>query len=114
MKDPKEQKVVVLTELVNTDKNTILHGMKLAGIFNKELCLFHCLGKEKEANFLRADEALQGYKAILKKDIPQLKVSSLILEGSLRKLVGKLADEYEAVLVVASASSYKKKGKSFS
>lgn len=66
---------------------------------------------ENQSNYLRADDALFGYKSILKKDIPQLPVSILILEGTLDKLIDPLTDEYEAILVVASATSYKKLAK---
>ncbi len=111
MKDPKEQKVVVLTELLDSDINNILHGIKIAGIFQKELCLFHCLGRDNKSNFLRADDALLGYKNILNKDVPSLQVSTLILDGELEKLMDELTDDHEAILMVVSAKTYKKHAK---
>ncbi len=110
MKDPKEQKIVVLTELIDSEKNIILHGIKLAGIFQKELCLFYNFKKGK-SNYLHVDEALSGYKAIIRKDIPNLPISTLILDGKLDKLVDRLADDYEAVLVLAPGSLYEKLAK---
>jgi hypothetical protein len=55
MSENKEQKIVVLLSLTDTDKNLILNGIRIASIFNKELCLCynHSKKEKKEKDELK-------------------------------------------------------------
>lgn len=96
------QKIVVLTQLNDSDVNLILCGTRLAILFNKELCLFyHATGSYHPGSI---DEQLKKYQDKLHAEIPGMPVS--ILVGNFRKqtMALVLADEYEAILLVAGSS----------
>lgn len=108
MDQKKDQKIVVVTTLENTDNKLILNGIKIAGIFRKELCLLYRLNKKENKNRPALEKRLQEYLTPLKKEFPHLKTSLLVLEEKLNDLPELLADEHEAIMIVANALSYKK------
>lgn len=99
------QKIVVLTQLNDSDVNLILCGTRLATLFSKELCLFYHATGNYHAG--RIDEQLKKYQEKLHAKIPGLPVS--ILVGNFRKptMALVLADEHEAILLVAGSSRIK-------
>jgi len=100
------QKIVVYTQLDEWDTNLILYGIKLASGFGKELCLFyHASGAYNPALI---DEKLKKYQKLLHNDMPDLPVSILVGPFRNGKLATRLADDYEAIMVVAGSSSFKK------
>ncbi len=112
MRDTKEQKIIVLTELNDSDNNLILHGIKIASIFKKELCLFHNYKKKGKSEYGNIRRILNDYKRVVKNTFPTLPVSSLITEGDLTYLLDILTDDYDAILILVRAHSFKKHAKS--
>lgn len=108
MDQKKNQKIVVLITLTNADKNLILNGVKTADIFNKELCLLYRLSKKERNNRHSIEKKLDEYLISIKEKNQFLKTSLLITEEKLNDLPEILADDHEAILLVANASAYKK------
>jgi len=107
MTEKKEQKILVITEQGDNDRSLIKHGIKLAFIFKKELCLFFhaSSGKKKHSE---AKELLNNYAKSIKSEIPQLPVSSLVLFGNKSSVPDVLAEDHEAILLVANAENFRK------
>jgi len=106
MSESKEQKIAVLIPLTSSDKTLILNGIKIAAIFRKELCLvFHCKKRDtkKRAIFKQKSDE---YLTTVKKEIPSLKSSKLIITGPVAELPELLADDFETILLVADAKNY--------
>ncbi len=108
MPEKKEQKVIILLSLLPSDKNLILNGIKIASIFQKELCLcFNSSGKQKkEHNQIK--NKLNEYANPIKNEIPGINVSTLLVSEHLRDLPEKLSDDLEAVFMIAPKSEFKK------
>lgn len=107
MAENKDQKIVVQTELQESDNNLILHGLKLAAIFKKELCLlynFHPRHKKKHGEF---KEKLQNYAAIVRNEVQQQKISTLLLSETESRLPDLLAEDYEAIIFVLNIQNFK-------
>jgi len=95
MSERKEQKIVVLINLTPSDKSLILNGIKIASVFNKELCLvYHYKKKEKKKrNSIR--QKLQDYLIPVKNEIPEMKTSTLLISGPVSEMPDLLADDYD-------------------
>lgn len=111
MSNISEQKIVVVCDFSNRMKEVIVHGLRLAGILNKELCLM-AIWKNRDQKALIQEKLIQATQAI-KQNVPQMRVSSLLLKNSLRENIDKLTWEYDAVLVVLHQSDTKSGLKAF-
>lgn len=98
MSNISEQKIVVLCDFSERMKEVIVHGVSLASILNKELCLT-AIYKNKDQKIVLQEKLIKATQAI-KQNVPKLRVSSLLLKNSLRDNMEKLAWDYDAVLVV--------------
>lgn len=108
MEEVKQQKIVVLLSFADTDKNLILNGIRLAGIFNKELCLCYNYSKKEKLEKTVLKQKLSDYLKPIKDEIPNIKISTLLISERLNNLPDKLADDFEAILFVAGAGDFKK------
>lgn len=99
------QKIVVYTTLEEGDTPLILCGAKLASVFNKELCLFY--QARGASHSLEIDKKLEKYRQALKRDIPGLPVSAMVATFKEERLAAALADEQEAILLVAGAGQFR-------
>lgn len=108
MSESKAQKIVVFLTLENTDKNLILNGIRIAAIFKKELCLCFNTGKKNADEAEQAKQKLADYLVPIKYELPDLPVSTLITSEKLRNLPEKLADDYEAIILVAGSENFSK------
>ncbi len=108
MSEVKEQKIVVLLSLKTADKNLILNGIKIASIFRKELCLCINLKEKEKKDKEKYKSLLTSYLAPIKNELPQLRVSTLLLNEKLSELPEKLADDFEGIIVVVPATEYSK------
>jgi hypothetical protein len=108
MEEKKEQKIVVFVSFSQADKNLILTGIKLAGIFSKELCLAYRIRKKETTKREFFRQKLTEFILPLKKEISGLKTSVLLIGEKLRDVPDILADEYEAIILVADSAEYKK------
>lgn len=108
MTEKKEQKIVVFLSLQPSDKNLILNGIKIASIFQKELCLCYNYSKKQKKQHGQFKSNLFEYTDLIKNEIPQIKVSTILLSESVRQLPEKLSDDVEAIFLIASKSEFKK------
>jgi hypothetical protein len=108
MAEKKEQKIIVLVENEDSDKILILHGIKLAGAFKKELCFLFIQPENKKSKSNQISEKLEGYRKVVSTEIPTLRVSFLILTGKPENFIEDLADKHEAVLIITRNSMFNK------
>ncbi len=106
MSESKAQKVVVLLTLENSDKNLIINGIRIASIFKKELCLCFNAGKKSTHKADDVKQILAEYLVPIKNELPNLPVSTLITAEKLKYLPEKLADDYEAIILVAGSENF--------
>lgn len=114
MSEYKDQKIVVLTQLDDNDKSLILNGIKIASMFRKELCLVHNYPPKEKKKHTEFKTLLQNYLATVKKELPQLKTSVLVLSKKTGDLPQVLADDYEAIIVVTGTGQFKNYSKAIS
>jgi hypothetical protein len=100
-----DQKVVVICDFSDQMKDVIVHGARMADVLKKELCLL-AFWKDKDQK-ISCQEKITRVTANIKANLPNLQVSSLILQGSLRAQIEKLIDHYNAVLIVIHQTDLK-------
>jgi len=93
-----EQKIIVICDFSERMKEVIIHGARMADMLKKELCLTAIYKEKAQKNEIQ-DKIIQTTRN-LKSNLPQLSISWLLLQKSLRDNMQKLVDEYNAVLVV--------------
>lgn len=106
MSDISEQKVMVVCDFSERMKDVIVHGARMADILKKELCLL-AVWKNKENKILVYQNMAATTKS-LKSKLPTLQISSLLIKGSLRDNMTKLAKDYNAILLVLHQADIKK------
>ena len=79
-------------------KDVIVHGARMADVLKKGLCLL-AVWKGKDQKIL-VQEKMAQITRNLKSNLPALKISSLLIQSSLRRHIEKLVEDYEAVLMV--------------
>lgn len=107
MTENKEQKVVVFIELKPSDNTLIINGIKIASIFNKELCLLYNYNKQKKKDHSKYKKELKQYLIPIKKEVPDLKVSTLLLSENWTDISDTLAIDYEAIMLIANALNHR-------
>lgn len=100
-----EQKIVVICDFSERMKEVIVHGVRMAGILNKELCLTAVWGKNDQKALIQ--EKLNHASRAISQNLPEMKVSSLLLMNSLLENIEKLILEYDTVLVVLHQADIK-------
>lgn len=93
-----EQKIIVICDFSERMKEVIIHGARMADMLKKELCLT-AIWKDKSQKSEIQDKIVQTTRN-LKSNLPDLPISWLLLQKSLRDNMQKLVDEYNGVLVV--------------
>lgn len=93
-----EQKVVVVCDFSERMREVIVHGVRLSGILNKELCLTAVWKSQKQKAHIQ-EKLIQATQAI-KKNIPKIRVSSLLIKNSLLENMDKLTWDYDVILVI--------------
>lgn len=106
-----EQKIVVICDFSERMKEVILHGLRVAHILNKELCLT-AVWKTKEQKAQLLEKLIKATQAI-KENVPEMRVSSLLIQNSLRQNMDKLTWDYDAVLIVLHQGDIKHGLKAF-
>ncbi len=104
----KEQKIVVLLSLNDSDKTLILNGLKIATLFNKELCLLYNYSSKEKKRKEEFRQKLLDYTNPIKNEIPALRISTLLLSEKLTYLPEKLSDDLEAIFIIAPSSQFSK------
>jgi hypothetical protein len=98
MSNSSGQKIVVICDFSERMKEVIVHGVRMAGVLRKELCLT-AIWKDKAHKIQLQEKLIQTSKS-LKGNLPDMEISWLLLQKSLQDNMQKLVDDYEAVLVV--------------
>lgn len=111
MSNISEQKIVVICDFSERMKEVIVHGIHVASILNKELCLT-AIWKSQEQK-TRLQEKLIHATQSIKQNVPELRISSLVIKDSLRDNMEKLTWDYDAVLVVSHQNDAKSGLKAF-
>jgi hypothetical protein len=93
-----DQKIVAICDFTNRMSEVIVHGVRLAQILNKELCLVAFWKTQKQKK--EVHEKMSSVAKNLVQGMRGLAVSSLLLEKTLRANLPKLAEVYNAILVV--------------
>ncbi len=108
MGEYKEQKIVVILSLNESDPILIDNGIQLATIFKKELCLL--IHNRKKQNKIPGNwlNQVENYISDIRNNDPGIKVSHLKLSESNKNLPDHLADEHEAILIITSTTSLTK------
>nr|MBD3621951.1 universal stress protein [Sunxiuqinia sp.] len=104
-----EQRIMVLCDFSESMNNAIAHGMQMATIFRKEMCLFHPLQKNGKAEKLAVQKALSKIIHQLKKDLPDIPISSLTLKGALPDCISRIAEQYDGIMLVLTSENVKAK-----
>ena len=94
------QKIFVWCDFTQTMETAIMHGITVASILKKELCLFYWNNKNKQENTLKADDRLNGICLRINNSLPELPVTFLILYHNQLDLFERLADSYECVMLI--------------
>ena len=102
---------MVICDFSERMKEAIVHGVRMAGILRKELCLT-AIWKDKDQKIHLQEKLIQTAKS-LKGNLPDIEISLLLLQKSLQHNMQKLVDEYEAVLVVLHHADIKWAMKAF-
>jgi hypothetical protein len=89
--------------------DAIVHGVRMAGIFRKELCLFHPLHNKGKTEKLAIQKNLGLIIQRLKRDLPDIPVSTLTLKGDLVKNIGRIAEQYDGIMLVLTSEKLKTK-----
>lgn len=89
--------------------NAIMHGVRMANIFQKELCLFHSLQGNTRSDKLSVQKALSKIIHQLKNDLPDIPISSLTLKGDLSQCITRVAEQYDGIMLVLTSENVKSK-----
>ncbi len=106
-----EQKLVVVCNFNEHIDDVIVHGVRMADILKKELCLFGMWEEKKQKN--ETQQKLITLTRNIKSEFSGLQVSSLILRNKLRNNIEKLVNDYNAVLLILHQSDIKHSMKAF-
>lgn len=98
MSNISEQKIVVVCDFSERMKEVVIHGVRLSDILKKELCLT-AIWKNKEQK-TQLQEKLISATQTIKQNVPEMRVSSLLIKNSLLENLDKLTWDYDAVLIV--------------
>lgn len=99
------QKIVVFCDFSERMPEVIIHGVRMADVLKKELCLTAFWKRQDERPPLQ--EKLFETSKRLKSTFPMLSISWLLLQKSLVANMQKLVDEFEAVLFVLHQADIK-------
>ena len=102
----KKQKIVVILSLNESDKILIQNGIQVAAIFKKELCLLVQIKDKNENSHEQFRLKLESLKQNIRNENPGLNVSQILFTGSKKSLPETLADDDEAILIVAPTSAF--------
>ncbi|HET6558985.1 MAG TPA: hypothetical protein VFG54_16815 [Prolixibacteraceae bacterium] len=92
-------------------KEVIVHGVRIASLLNRELCLTGIWHSATEKTVVQ-EKLIKATHAI-KHSAPELRVSNLVIKGSLYENIEKLAMNYDAVLVILHKADLKSGLKAF-
>lgn len=97
MAKSEDQRILVWCNSTENIQQTIFDAAIFALTLRKGLCFFaNYTSKKEEAIF---KERINSFAATTKEDIPQMEVSTLILEGKLHNMMKELGEKYNAIML---------------
>ena len=99
------QKIVIYTSLTEGDSALIQAGIQLAIRFEKEICLYHQVTGVYQETLI--NDKLREYRKSIHQAFPEIRISMLVASFRRLKLAAHLADEHEAILLVAGKIDFK-------
>jgi nucleotide-binding universal stress UspA family protein len=106
---PEIQKIVVYLSLDESDTNLMMAGIRLATAFQKELRLLFVSNNRESLE--KAEAELARYAATISSKVAELTVSVSAISHPGNNFARILADEMEAIVLVAGASRFKELAK---
>lgn len=109
MTKPELQKIVIYLSLNKTDTNLMMAGIQLAAAFQKELRLLYLT----DSNGMKEKAGIEmaRYSDTISKNVPGLHVTCAVINHPGRHFTRVLADEMEAIVLVAGFSRFKELAK---
>ncbi len=104
-----EQKIIVCCDFTESMDDAVAHGARIAGIFGKELCLFHPVVSGEKKGKQEAQKKLGKVIRNLKDRGSDLPISSLTLNGDLIDSVEQLAEDYDGIMIVVTTDNIREK-----
>lgn len=101
-----QQKIVVLISLYSADQPAILNGLKIASVFQKELCLVYNYSARERKNYDEIKQQLHRYTIPIKNETQNLVVSTLMISEKKSYLPEKLSDDLDAILIIAPSAKF--------
>jgi hypothetical protein len=92
-----DQRILVWCNQDENLQQTIIDAIYFAMKLEKEVCLFAHYNTEKEKKNLQ--NRISTFADVIKKDIPQLSVTILLLKGNLDQLMRDLGEKYNAIML---------------
>ena len=92
-----DQRIIVWCNKMKNPECCIVDAVYLALKLKKELCLFANYNTEKQKR--KYQTLVKTYEDTIKKNMPQLDVSRLVLKGNMKKLIRELGESYNAILL---------------
>jgi hypothetical protein len=96
-----EQKIFVWCDFSPGMDNAIEHGLMIASILGKELCLFHIWVKNLHERVEMAEARLRGIAAERAKRFPKIRIHYFVSPSPFTDLLDDLAESYDCILMVA-------------
>jgi len=96
-----EQKIFVWCDFSEEMDNAIEHGLMIANILHKELCLFHIWAKKIHENIEMAEAKLRGIAAHIVHDAAETKVKFIVREEQFSDVLTDMAEVYDCILLIA-------------
>jgi hypothetical protein len=96
-----EQKIFVWCDFSGEMDNAIAHGLMIARILRKELCLFHIWAKKLHENIEMAEAKLRGIAAHVVHMAPEVRVHYIVRKEQFSDMLTDLAEVYDCILLVA-------------
>lgn len=109
MSNLSEQRIVVYCDFAKSMDDAIIHGVRMAAIFKKELCLFHPLGSGGKEDRLKVQRKLGKVIRRIKENEQGLVISSLTLKGDLAGSIERIAEDYDGIMLILTPENIKKK-----
>ncbi len=100
-----EQKIFVWCNFSEGMNDAILHGMMIAIILRKELCLFHHLDRELHESSEMAEARLRGAASKISPLMSTLAVKYFVEDQDIKYSLTQLAELYECLVLVAHKES---------
>ncbi len=96
-----EQKIFVWCDFSPEMETAILHGLQVAAILKKELCLIHLLDENSHEKKEMAEAKLRGITARISAIAPSIRLHYIVMEKPLERILTLMAEVFDALVLVA-------------